>query len=177
MKILHCEQPVVAGEVPQMALLTDSSLSRNRWPLFLPPHSEEWVMTFGIGVRIMRLGKFIAARFAPRYYDAVTLVARLRPAGAPVPASACLTAFDSAAVVGEWCAPAPELDIEGTFAARIAPDPARLNTTVEQLSRYFTLKTGDIIVAGDIENTIIPSIGGKVELTLNGAPCLNFKIR
>lgn len=187
MKILYCENGVgkIDAALPAVTLLTDSALSRNRLPLFLPPHSSEWLMTFGFAIRIVRLGKYISARFAPRYYDAVTLVARLRPVNAPTPASACFTAFDSAAVIGDWQPVGSgsldlqdtTLSIAGSVNEQINVDVERLNATVETLSRYFTLRTGDIIVAGDLESTYIPIINNTLHLTLNDVECLNFKIK
>lgn len=178
MKILYCENSLDATARPEaVSLLTDSSVSRNRHPLFLPPHSAEWKLTFGVAVRIMRLGKYIAPRFAPRYYDAMTLTARLRPAGAAMPASACLTAFDSAIVTGEWTGVEPRIDVEGTFDLHTTLDTARIDETIAMLSSYFTLKTGDIAVIGDLPPELTPSIGDAIHLTLDGTEALNFKIK
>lgn len=184
MKILYCENryprpaaDAIAAEPPCVSLLTDSSLSRNRLPLFLPPHSGDWRLTFGLGLRIVRLGKYIAPRFASRYYDAVTLVARLRPEGVEMPATACLTAFDSSAVVGEWLEPAPMLDVAGETECSVPFDAEVIDDTVARLSRYFTLRTGDIITAGDLPITAPVVIDTRISLTINQKDCLTFKIK
>ncbi|MBD5214123.1 MAG: hypothetical protein HDS75_04795 [Bacteroidales bacterium] len=183
MKILYCENPIwTPGEPTDVSLLVDSSLSRNFHPLFLPPHSSEWRLTTGIAIRIVRLGKFISARFAHRYYDAATLIARLRPANLRLPATATMTAFDSSAVVGEWMPlgdGAPEaITIGGDADLTLPFDREAVDNLVEHLSQYFMLKTGDIIVAGDIDGFIrTPQIDTSLRLTLNGSECLNFKIK
>lgn len=183
MKILYNENRLSATATtdlatpPPITLLTDSSLSRNWQPLFLPPHARQWEMTFGLAFRMMRLGKYIAARFAPRYYDAMTIIARLRPAGLQLPATACLTAFDSAAVVGDWQPITPEININGTTSCRLAFDPELINNMIETLSRYFTIKTGDILVAGDLEAIIPATADSTISLSINNINCLNFKIK
>lgn len=180
MKILYCENPLMSpGEPAVVSLLTDSSLSRNFQPLFLPPHSAEWRLTVGVAIRIVRLGKFISRRFAHRYYDAVTLIARLRPADVTLPASATLTAFDSSAVTGEWL-PIGEtgtLEIGADARITIPFDREAIDGLVAYLSRYFMLKTGDIIVAGDTDFSHTPQIDTALRLTLNGSECLRFKIK
>ena len=182
MKILYCEKQLTAPGLPaDVSLLVDSSLSRNFHPLFLPPHSDEWKLTLGLAVKIMRLGKYIAPRFAPRYYDAVTLVARLRPAGLALPAPATLTAFDSAAVVGEWL-PVPadspaHIAVEGSVNSGITFARAEIDALVAHLSTFFTLKTGDIIVAGDIEPHVTPAIGTTLTANVNGETCICCKIK
>ena len=182
MKILYCENPIwTTCEPTDVSLLVDSSLSRNFHPLFLPPHSDEWRLTLGVAVRIVRLGKFISPRFAHRYYDAATLIARLRPANVVLPASATMTAFDSSAVVGEWMAvedtTAQTLAIGGDTDLTIPFERESIDRLVAYLSSYFMLKTGDIIVAGDCGFTTSPRINTALRLTLNGAECLNFKIK
>ncbi len=184
MKILYCENPIFATCEPTVvSLLVDSSLSRNHLPLFLPPHSREWKLTAGLAVRIVRLGKFISPRFASRYYDAVTLIARLRPQGTVLPASATLTAFDSSAVVGDWLpvadvdADAVALTVGGDAELTVPFDREATDRLIAYLSQYFTLKTGDIIVAGDCDFAITPRIDTSLRLTLEGSECLKFKIK
>lgn len=185
MKILYCEGPFQATSTsaPLVTLLTDSSLSRNNWPLFLPPHHQEWIMSFAPAFRVSRLGKFIATRFAQRYYDAMSIIARLRPASQQLPDSAVNTAFDSSAVVGAWI-PLPGVE---EFELRLSVNGvdsshnlqlSSVNDTVSTLSRYFMIKHGDIITDGDLPldaTNIKP--GMSIDVSLNEKKCLNFKIK
>ncbi len=184
MKILHCEQPLgtLSGSAP-VTLLTDSSISRNHRPLFLPPHHDSWVMTISPAVRVSRLGKFVAPKFARRYYDAVTLVARLRPAtGVTIPASAVDTAFDSSIVVGDWLEIPSDmsslsLDLAGAIDREIKLDLDLVDDILAWLSTYFMIKHGDIIIPGDLPDTLSVAVDTSLNINVNGNVCLDFKIK
>lgn len=188
MKILYSEQsisaPVADGE-PIVSLLTDSAVSRNRRPLFVPPHHDRWVLTLGLGVRVSRLGKFVAQRFASRYYDAMTLVARLRPEDVAMPASATDIAFDSSIVVGEWMPVPPdgdnvslELTSGDSLLANVSVPRSLVDTTVARMSSYFMIKHGDVIVPGDLPvkpgDVVLDTL---IDISLNGCESLHFKIK
>ncbi len=185
MKILYCEQTIDKPTAePLLSLLTDSSVSRNHKPLFVPPHHNSWTLTLGIAVKISRLGKFVASKFASRYYDSVTLVARLRPADLPLPASAVNIAFDSSIVVGDWL-PLPDndcddisLDIELAGNNRSITVPRQLiNDQVEWLTSYFMIKHGDIIVTGDLPGNLDVHLDTAFDIIVNHNQCLHFKIK
>ncbi|MCM1449290.1 MAG: hypothetical protein NC082_03030 [Clostridiales bacterium] len=206
MKILYCEQEIPLNGMDsegstgsRVTLLTDSSMSRNHRPLFIPPHHEKWTMTLAPAFRISRLGKCIAPRFAHRYYDAVSLIARLRPADIPstgLLSSAIDSAFDSATVVGEWIRlpgrtndhlPHPENDITATLMElklqlsgnvniSVTIDMSQLDSTIAWLSSYFMVKHGDIIVPGDF-SSIPVEMDTTVEINVNTLPCLDFKFK
>lgn len=55
----------------QMVLKCDSSMLVNRKPFFIPDWSEDVRVIPCVVLRVSRLGKNIAAKFATRYYDAV----------------------------------------------------------------------------------------------------------
>lgn len=184
MKILHCERPLgsMSRDLP-VTLLTDSSMSRNHRPLFLPPHYDRWIITVAPVVRVSRLGKFVAPKFARRYYDAVTLMARLRPAvPLRLPASAIDTAFDSSVVVGDWIGiPADEsslrLGLGGTIQADVVLDLDVVDDTLSWLSSYFMIKHGDIIVPGDVPELVQVEMDHSMNVTVNDMVCLDFKIK
>jgi len=140
-------------------------------------------MTVSPAVRICRLGKFVAPKFAHRYYNAVTLIARLRPAhGIALPASAVDTAFDSSVVAGDWIElpsdpTPPRLEIAGSITYGITLDTGLVDNTLSWLSTYFMIKHGDIIVPGDFPEMpdVIPD--SVINITVNGLTCLDFKIK
>ena len=185
MKILYCERELgpMSKDMP-VTLLADSSMSRNHRPLFLPPHRDRWVMTFAPAVRVSRLGKFVAPRFARRYYDAMAIVARLRPAD-PVrlPASAIDTAFDSSVVVGDWLdiqadsGPRLSLSLDCKVCCDITLDLDVVDDTLAWLSSYFMIKHGDVIVPGDIPGNFQVGIDDMIKVTVNNLDCLDFKIK
>ncbi len=90
---------------PDVTIVTDSSITTHKNPLFVPDAIAEYVFELAPAVKIFRLGKSIPVKFASRYYDAITLIARVMPVidGKPVRnGSAIYTAYDSAIVRGEW---------------------------------------------------------------------------
>ena len=93
---------------PVIFMKPDSSLLKDGKPFFIPDFSSEIHYETEIVVRINRLGKSIAERFAHRYYDEITvgidftardLQNRLREKGMPWEIS---KAFDNSAVVGTF---------------------------------------------------------------------------
>ena len=101
-------ETLLTPDSPVIFMKPDSAILRNRRPFFLPDHLGRVDYETEIVVRISRLGKSIGARFADRYWDAVTLgidfTARdmqndFRKKG--LPWELC-KGFDQSAVVGDW---------------------------------------------------------------------------
>lgn len=153
------------GEVPVIFTKADSSLLKDGKPFFVPDDMGRIDYETEIVVRICRLGKAIPARFAHRYYDAVTvgidftareLQAELRKKG--LPWEMC-KGFDGAAAIGEWVGVEKfrdvqalqfHLDINGKTVqeGRTSDMLFKIDEIIEYISKYFTLKTGDIIYTG-----------------------------
>ena len=153
------------GEVPVIFTKADSSLLKDGKPFFVPDDMGRIDYETEIVVRICRLGKAIPARFAHRYYDAVTvgidftareLQAELRKKG--LPWEMC-KGFDGAAAIGEWVSVDKfrdvqalqfHLDINGQTVqeGRTSDMLFKIDEIIEYISKYFTLKTGDIIYTG-----------------------------
>lgn len=152
------EQPVIFTKA-------DSSLLKDKKPLFLPEELGRIDYETELVVRISRLGKGISQRFAHRYYDAVTvgidftardLQRKLRDAGHPW--ELC-KGFDGAAAIGEWV-PVEKfrdiqaihfhLDINGkTVQEGCTSDMLyKVDELISYISRWFTLKTGDMLYTG-----------------------------
>ncbi len=103
---------------PVIFMKPDSALLKNGNPFFLPDFCEQVDYEAEMVVRIHRLGKNIAPRFAPRYYDAVTvgidftardLQRRFRAEGRPW--ELC-KGFDGSAVLGDFVPVADFRDIQ-----------------------------------------------------------------
>jgi len=152
-------------EEPVIFMKPDSALLRNRHPFFMPDDLGTIDYEAELVVRICRLGKSIPVRFAHRYYDAVTcgidftarqLQQRLRAEGRPW--ELC-KAFDGAAAVGDWL-PVEQtgpvealnfrLDLNGRTVqeGRAADMTFSTDEIVSYVSRWFTLRTGDLIFTG-----------------------------
>lgn len=152
-------------ESPVIFTKADSSLLKDKKPFFIPDDLGQIDYETELVVRICRLGKSISQRFAHRYYDAVTvgidftareLQRKLRDAGQPW--DLC-KGFDGAAAIGDWMSVEKfrdiqsicfRLDINGnTVQQGFSGDMLfKVDELIEYISRYFTLKTGDIIYTG-----------------------------
>lgn len=151
---------------PVIFTKADSALLTRGRPFFLPDFTERCDYETELVVRICRLGRSIPVRFAHRYYDAVTvgidftardLQQQLRAKG--LPWDIC-KGFDGSAAIGEWL-PVSELpggiqdvhfhlDINGQTVQRghSADMIHSVDELVAYISRFFTLRTGDLIFTG-----------------------------
>ncbi len=145
-------------------------------------------------VRICRLGKSIPERFAHRYYDAVTvgidftardLQRKLRAEGKPW--DLC-KGFDGSAAVGKWVSKellrdvqmlSFHLDINGrTVQEGYAGDMLfSVDEIVAYVSRFFTLKTGDLIYTGTPVGVGPVSIDDHFEGWLEDRKVLEFNVK
>jgi 2-keto-4-pentenoate hydratase/2-oxohepta-3-ene-1,7-dioic acid hydratase in catechol pathway len=194
---LHNEEPTepVLFMKPDSALVhAPASKGRANQPFFLPDFSGEIHYETELVVRISKLGKGISERFAHRYYDAVTvgldLTARdlqrsLRAKGNPW--EIC-KGFDGSAVVGEWIPlseagsiqqQALKLDINGTTVQQGCTSDMifTVDKVIEYASRFFTLKTGDLIFTGTPVGVGPLHAGDHLEAYLNEKKLLDLRVK
>ena len=179
---------------PTIFMKSDSSLLKDGKPFFIPDFSSEIHYETELVVKIDRLGKNIAERFAHRYYSEVTvgidftardLQRRLREQGLPWEIS---KAFDNSAVIGTFI-PLEEagnvnqlsfhLDMNGKTVQQ--GNTADMLFSVDQIiayvSRFFTLKIGDLIYTGTPVGVGPVSIGDHLEGYLGERKLLDFHVR
>ena len=152
-------------EEPVIFTKADSALLKDHKPFFVPDWCDQVDYETEIVVRICRLGKAIPERFAHRYYDAVTVgidftardwQRRFRQEGKPW--ELC-KGFDGSAAIGEWIpkerfrdvqALPFHLDINGkTVQEGCTADMLfSIDALIAYISRFFTLKTGDLLYTG-----------------------------
>lgn len=172
---------------PAIDIIADSALVSAGRPMFLPDFSDAWEARFYVAYRISRLGKDIAEKFAPRYYDAFTIAVRLVPeaiekvVGEDLRSTGVLGVFDYCVGTGEWL-PLPEAGKSVSIAgggmdvdipvAEISPDVA-----IHVVSGYCTLKTGDIVMPCMLPVRMPVKAGDNVSMTVDSKPCLDFRIR
>ena len=150
---------------PVIFLKPDSSILKNNKPFFLPEFSTDIHYEVEVVLKISKLGKGISAKFAPRYYDEITLGIditardlqnRLAAEGMPWEISKC---FDGAAPVGRFIPVTgikdmPNLDFRLEINNKVVQNGNTsdmifgCNEIIEYVSKFFTLKTGDLIFTG-----------------------------
>lgn len=134
MKIIGFSQ--IESEV-RMVLKGDSSLLVNRKPFFVPDWSEQVLMTPCVVLRVSRLGKHVASRFASRYYDAVAVGLNMRADDMVARGEwTAGWAFDYSLVVGRFVG----TDMLADYPTVISPEEA-----IERVSKVMTIRQGDMI--------------------------------
>ena len=125
-----------------MVLKGDSCLLNGRKPFFTPEGTSEIGVTPCMILRVSRLGKEIAPKFANRYYDAVAPgadfidLSKARAAQAAGRPWTQALAFDYSLAVGTFSD--ERLAISGDYVLR--PEEA-----VAQASKVMTIRQGDLI--------------------------------
>ena len=147
-------------------------------------------------VRICRLGKGIPEKFAHRYYDAVTVGVdftarevqkKAKDLGRPWTIA---KGFDGSAVIGEWVPIERSeerstfniqdlhfhLDINGkTVQTGFSGDMLyKVDELIAYISRFFTLKTGDLLYTGTPVGVGPVHIDDHIEGYLEGQKVLDF---
>ena len=188
---LHCYELHAGEALPQEPVIfmkPDSALLKDGKPFFIPDFSEQVDYETELVVRINRLGKNIAERFAHRYYDAVTvgidftardLQRKYRAEGKPW--ELC-KGFDNSAAIGDWI-PVDRfkdvqqlnfrLDIDGKTVQRgYAGD-----MLFKYVSRFCTLKIGDLLFTGTPVGVGPVQVNNHLEGYLEDEKVLDFYIR
>ncbi len=158
---------------PVLFLKPDTAILLKKQPFFIPEFSKDVHHEVEILVKINRIGKHIDRKFAHKYYDelglgidftARDLQSQLKEKGLPWEKA---KAFDGAAVVGNFL---PKSNFEDVNNINFSLEKNgnvqqigntslmlwKIDTLIEYISKYFTLKIGDIVFTGT------PSGVGKV---------------
>jgi 2-keto-4-pentenoate hydratase/2-oxohepta-3-ene-1,7-dioic acid hydratase in catechol pathway len=180
---------------PVIFMKPDSALLKNNKPFFIPDFSEEVDYEAELVVKIDRLGKHIAQKFAPRYYSSVALgidftardlQRKQRAEGNPW--EIC-KAFDNSAAISEFV-PLKELggdvnnlnfrlELNQTVVQQVNTSEMIFNVDeiIEYVSRFFTLKIGDLIFTGTPAGVGKVQSNDHLEGYLEKRKLLNFKVK
>lgn len=190
---LEFDGTVEKPSVPMIFMKPDSAIIKNGKHFYVPDWLGRVDYEAEIVVRVNKLGKSIPQRFAYRYYDAITVgidfTARdmqraFIEAGAPWELS---KGFDGSAVLGEF-RPVEQYNIDDVpFSLTIDDKVVQSATTAQMLfkvdeiiayiSRFCTLKTGDLIFTGTPAGSGPVSIGTHLKGFIGGDKVLDFHVR
>ena len=185
--LLYTEEPVVFTKA-------DSALLSGGKPFFIPSYTQQCEYETELVVKICHLGRSISERFAHRYYDEVTvgidftardLQKQLCAKG--LPWDLC-KGFDGSAVVGNFVPKSSlpdvqdlhfHLAINGNVVQRghTADMLHRVDKLISYISRYFTLKIGDLIFTGTPAGVGKVHIDDHIEGYLEGQKLLEFNVK
>ncbi len=172
-------------EHPVVFLKPDSAILPKKMPFFIPPFSNEVHYEVEVLVKINRVGKHIAPKFAPKYYEEIGLgidftardvQSKCKEKGLPWEKA---KAFDGSAVIGQFF-DKEEFDLQNLdFSLKKNNEVVQNGNTkamlwqidelISYVSQYFTLKKGDVIFTGTPagvgkvkeEDVLIGEIAGK----------------
>ena len=190
---LEFDGTVEKPSVPMIFMKPDSAIIKNGKHFYVPDWLGRVDYEAEIVVRINKLGKSIPQRFAYRYYDAITVgidfTARdmqraFIEAGAPWELS---KGFAGSAVLGEF-RPVEQYNIDDVpFSLTIDDKVVQSATTAQMLfkvdeiiayiSRFCTLKTGDLIFTGTPAGSGPVSIGTHLKGFIGEDKVLDFHVR
>jgi len=178
-------------EEPVIFTKADSALLNQGKPFFVPDWTKQVDYEAEVVVRICRLGKGIPVRFAHRYYDAATVgidfTARdwqreARQKG--LPWTVC-KGFDGSAAIGEWVGKEElgdlqdlhfRLDKDGQTVQQghTADMLYTIDELIAYLSRFFTLRTGDLVYTGTPAGVGPVAENSHLEGWMKGRKVLDF---
>jgi len=150
---------------PVVFIKSDNAILLKKQPFFIPDFSDDIHHEVEILIKINKLGKHIDKKFAHKYYDQIglgidftarDLQKQLKAKGLPWEKA---KSFDGAAVIGKWMDKSEIKDVNdinfrleknGTVVQTANTNLMlwKIDEIVEYVSKYFTLKIGDVIFTG-----------------------------
>lgn len=179
---------------PVIFLKPDTALLPKRQPFFYPDFSKDIHYETEVVIRIERLGKNIAPKFAHKYYSELSLgidftardlQQKLKEKGLPWEKA---KGFDGSAPTGKFVdkTKLPEMN-NLNFELKINGESRQNGNTSQMIfpideliayvSKYFTLKIGDLIFTGTPKGVGPIQIGDHLEAYLEEEKVLDLKIR
>ncbi len=170
---------------PVIFLKPDTAVVQKQFPFVIPEFSNDVHHEVEVLVKINKVGKYIDAKFAHKYYDEIglgidftarDLQAKLKEKGLPWEKA---KAFDGSAVIGDFI-PKSEFNDLNSISFDLTNNGAvvqkgntanmlwKIDELVAYVSQYFTLRTGDIIFTGTPEGVAKVNPGDVLEGAIEG---------
>ncbi len=183
------------GESPRaIHTIPDTALHKAKVPFFIPDFAPRCTAHLALAVRINRLGRSIHAKFAPRYYDAVTpaihftahpLLEQLKANGLPWDMA---FGFDDALSVGEFTSADEALKTGSIVCEAHRNGNQALSFTfgntreaiaefIERASSYYIFRQGDILLLPATPDGFDVAIDDRIEARINGTTTLTFNVK
>lgn len=179
---------------PVVFLKPDTSILLKKQPFFIPEFSNDVHHEVEILVKIKKVGKYISRKFAHKYYDEIglgidftarDLQSQLKAKGLPWEKA---KAFDGAAVIGKWLPKERFSDVNNiNFSLKRNDEVVQSGNTklmlwkidelIEYVSKYFTLKIGDIIFTGTPAGVGAVQTNDQLNGFLEGRELFSIKIK
>lgn len=179
---------------PVFFMKPDTALIKDNGDFYLPDHSNDVHHEIELVLRICKAGKHIQSEFAHKYWDAVTVgidftardvQQRLKEKGLPWELA---KAFDGSAPIGSFVAKSELADlnkIEFSLLVngnlRQKSDSTEMIFSFDQIiayvSRFITLKTGDLIFTGTPAGVDAVKAGDELVAAITEKTLLHFWVK
>lgn len=179
---------------PVIFMKPDSALLQKQFPFVIPEFTTEVHYEIELVVKINKVGKYIDPKFAHKYYDEISVgidfTARdlqdaLKAKGLPWEKA---KAFDGSAVIGDFV---PKTDYESVDALNfelkkngetVQKSNAqymlwKIDELIAEVSKYFTLRTGDVLFTGTPEGVGPVAAGDALEGFLEGKQLFKIQVK
>ena len=179
---------------PVIFMKPDSAILLKQHPFVIPEFSNDIHHEIEIIVKISKVGKYIDAKFAHKYYDEISvgidftardLQQQLKEKGLPWEKA---KAFDGSAVIGEFVPKTNYNSLENlTFELTKNGNTVQMGNTslmlwevdelIAYVSQFFTLKIGDIIFTGTPEGVGLVAPDDVLEGFLEGTKLFRIQVK
>ena len=187
---LNNERP----DEPVVFMKPDSAVLLKQHPFVIPEFSEDIHHELEVIVKINKVGKYIEAKFAHKYYDEIgvgidftarDLQQKLKDKGLPWEKA---KAFDGSAVIGDFVSKNDFNSLENLNfeMANNGVTVQKGNTSfmlwkidelIAYVSQFFTLKIGDIIFTGTPEGVAVVRQDDVLEGFLEGKKLFRIQVK
>ena len=180
---------------PVIFMKPDTAVLLKKQPFFIPDFSKDLQYEAELIIKINKVGKHIDQKFAHKYYDEISvgidftardLQKKLKDKGLPWE---CSKAFDGSAVIGKWI-PKVSLNksVDDLYFKLHKNDEIvqegftklmlySVDELIAYISKFFTLKIGDIIFTGTPAGVGRVDVNDRLEAYIDEQKLLQIKIK
>jgi acylpyruvate hydrolase len=179
---------------PVVFLKPDTAVLKDNEPFYHPDFSKDIHHEVEIVLKINKVGKNIESKFAHKYYDEIgigidftarDLQSKLKEKGLPWEKA---KAFDNSAPISGFVSKAQFADLKSlNFHLEISGEVRQKGNTemmlwnfdeiIAEISKYFTLKTGDLIFSGTPAGVGKVNIGDRLVAFVEGVEMMSFEVK
>ena len=195
MKLIYIDKNIgISREAePVIFLKPKTSLILSRFPFFYPDFSSDIRAHVEVVLKIVKLGKNIQVKFAQQYYNSAGISIRfyahdlLEDCKNNVLPWEKAVAFDGSTAIsgfshvdtfikegGKYCLSLNHLKVQEFSLDKMIYS---FDQIISQVSKYFTLTTGDMLFTGISEKAVPVKINDVLEAGMNGMQMLSCKIK
>lgn len=181
-------------DAPVIFMKPDTAVVQKQFPFVIPEFSNDVHHEIEVLVKIKKVGKYIDAKFAHKYYDEIglgidftarDLQSELKAKGLPWEKA---KAFDGSAVIGDFVDKSEFTSLDNINFELTSNGKAvqqgntaqmlwKIDELIAYISQYFTLRTGDIIFTGTPKGVAKVNADDVLEGYLEGKKMFRIQVK